>query len=153
MRTGKPWRPVDRVRAAAVKIYLEGLDAAVASRHGYTVVNRVEDADVCVVKIVPGRRAGAAGRGARTGRGRRGQGRGIGGLDTGGEPIVLTLADELLSAVRATMRLKPTVLAIHLDACRGDARELQNVIELAVIHDRPYACARSSRTSTCARRF
>jgi len=101
--------------APAVKIYLEGLDAAAASRHGYTVVNRVEDADVCVVKVVPGRRAGAAGRGAQTGRGRSAQGRGIGGLDTGGEPIVLTLPDELLSPLRATMRLKPTVIAIHLD--------------------------------------
>ena len=101
--------------APAVKVYLEGLDAAIASRHGYAVVSRPEDADVCVVKLVPGRRAGARGEGARSGRGRAGQGRGIGGLDTGGEPIVLTLPDELLSPVRATMRLKPTVVAIHLD--------------------------------------
>jgi beta-glucosidase len=104
---------------AATRIYLEGLDAAVASRHGYTVVDRPEDADVCVVKIVPGRRAGPAAGRAGTGpegpgQG-RGRGRGIGGLDTGGAPIVLTLSDELLSPVRATMRLKPTVVAIHLD--------------------------------------
>ena len=95
----------------AHKIYLEGLDAAVASRLGYTVVNRPDEADICVLRIVPGRRAGGRG----TGRGRPGPGRGIGGFDTGGEPIVLTLPDELLAPVRATMRLKPTVVAIHLD--------------------------------------
>jgi beta-glucosidase len=97
------------------RIYLDGIDRAVASNLGYMVVDDVAAADVCLVNVVPGR---GEGRGRSEGGGRgegRGRGRGIGGLDTGGEPIVLTLPEAQVARVRAMMREKPTIVSIHLD--------------------------------------
>lgn len=99
------------------KVYLEGLDPAIATSHGYTVVDDIAAADVCIVNVVaggaPGQGRGAA-RGQRTGQS-RGQGRGIGGLDTGGQPIVLTLAEAQITRLKALTNQKPTIVSIYLD--------------------------------------
>ena len=96
------------------KVYLEGLDRTIATAHGYTVVDDIATADVCIVNVVAG---GGAGRGRADGRGQRGQGggRGIGGLDTGGEPILLTLAEAQLTHLKSIMSRKPTIASIYLD--------------------------------------
>lgn len=103
--------------AAGRKVYVEGLDPAIATRHGYTVVADIASADVCIVNVIAG--GGSAqgrggGRGQRGGQG-RGQGRGIGGLDTGGEPIVLTLPEAQLTRLRSIMSQKPTIVSMYFD--------------------------------------
>ncbi len=98
------------------KVYLVGLDRAIATAHGYTVVDDVAAADVCIMNVVVG---GGTGQGRGEGRGQRGQGRGqgrgIGGLDTGGEPIVLTLPEAQLTQIQSVMSRKPTIVSIYFD--------------------------------------
>ena len=103
--------------AGGRKVYLEGLDPAIATNHGYTVVDDIAAADVCIVNVIAGGGSGqgrGGGRGQRGGQG-RGQGRGIGGLDTGGEPIVLTLPEAQLTRLRAVMSQKPTIVSMYFD--------------------------------------
>jgi beta-glucosidase len=78
-----------------VRMYVDGVDPAVAARYGYVSTGDPDDADVCVVRIavrssfVPRRR--------------------------GEVPIDLTLPAEVLARVRSVMAKKPTVVALHLD--------------------------------------
>ena len=119
-----------------LKVYLEGLDSSVATRYGYLPAATVEEADVCLLKVVAGTRPSARRNGAAVpsatgpaqvgGRapggappGRRGPGRegarAFGSLNTGGEPILLTLAAEQLEHIRSIMKAKPTVVVMDLD--------------------------------------
>jgi beta-glucosidase len=76
-----------------VRFYVEGVDASVAAQYGFASTANPDDADVCVVRVSPGsvfaRRSEA--------------------------PIDLTLPETTLTRVRALMRKKPTVVALHLD--------------------------------------
>jgi beta-glucosidase len=83
---------------SGIRVFVEGIDPAVAARYGYVSTSNPEDADVCVLRV-------SAGRGG-LGPGRRAQ---------GGTPIDLTLPEATLARVRAVMRRKPTVIALHLD--------------------------------------
>jgi beta-glucosidase len=79
------------------KIYVDGVDPAVAARYGYVSTSGPENADVAVVRVA------AKGSGLLAG-GRRGE-----------VPIDLTLPGDLLEHVRAVMKKKPTIIALHLD--------------------------------------
>ena len=118
------------------RVYLEGVDPQAAAEHGLAVVASPQEADVCLLRVVRGRSAAAGGRGALRGPGAEGapagggrEGRaggqrgvgvpgargGFGDLQTRGEPIDLTLPADQLQALRAAMRVKPTIVALYLD--------------------------------------
>jgi beta-glucosidase len=78
-----------------VRMYVEGVDAAVAARYGYVSTSDPDHADVCVVRV--------AVRGSFVPRTR------------GEVPIDLTLPRETLDPVRSLMRKKPTIVALHLE--------------------------------------
>ncbi len=113
-----------------LKVYLDGLDSAVATRYGCAVAASVDEADVCIVKVSVGGRPGAGrargearsttgsatASGAAPGGGPgREAARAFGSLNTGGQPISLTLPAEQLERIRSIMKAKPTVVVIHLD--------------------------------------
>jgi len=103
-----------------LKMYLEGLDPAVAARYGYVPSATPEEADVCLLKVIVGgrpggRRNGAEGPGPRSAPAGRDVARAMGSLSTGGQPIVLTLAAEQLEHIRSIMKGKPTVVVMNLD--------------------------------------
>jgi beta-glucosidase len=81
-----------------VRMYVEGVDAAVAARYGYVSTGHVEDADVAILRVSAGR--GGLGPGLRA---------------RGAVPIDLTLPAETLTRLRAVLKQKPTVVALHLD--------------------------------------
>ena len=81
-----------------VRMYVEGVDAAVAARYGYVSTGHAEDADVAILRVSAGR--GGLGPGLRA---------------RGAIPIDLTLPAATLARVRAVLRQKPTVVALHLD--------------------------------------
>jgi beta-glucosidase len=82
---------------AGARIYVEGVDPAVAARYGYVSTGGPENADVCVVRVA----------------------RKDGGLLAGGRrgevPIDLTLPGDTVEHVRAVARKKPTIVALQLD--------------------------------------
>jgi beta-glucosidase len=80
------------------RMYVEGIDPAVAARYGYVSTGSLEDADVAILRVSAGR--GAVGPGLRA---------------RGPAPIDLTLPAETLAHVRSVLRRKPTVVALHLD--------------------------------------
>lgn len=80
------------------RMYVEGLDPAVAARYGYVSTASPEDADVCILRVSTPR--GGLGPGLRA---------------RGAVPIDLTLPAETLLRVRAILQKKPTVVALHLD--------------------------------------
>ena len=80
-----------------VRMYVEGIDPVVAARYGYVSTGSPDDADVCILRV-------SAPRG------------GIGPRALGSEaPIDLTLPEATLAPVRAVMRKKPTIVALHLN--------------------------------------
>ena len=81
-----------------LRMYVADIDPAVAARYGYVSTGSPEDADVCILRVTAGR--GAFGPRAASG---------------GGAPIDLTLPEATLARVRAVMRQKPTIVALHLD--------------------------------------
>jgi beta-glucosidase len=81
-----------------VRMYVEGIDAAVAARYGYVSTGDAAEADVAILRVSTGR--GALGPGLRA---------------AGGAPIELTLPEATLAHVRGVMRTKPTIVALHLD--------------------------------------
>ncbi len=116
---------------AGRRVYLEGVDPQVATARGFVVVASPTEADLAIVRMtfsevsseVPGARP-MGGRGAgRPGgagaaaapSGRNPRGAGLGGMNTGGAPIDLTLAPERLAKLRAVMGAKPTVVAMYFD--------------------------------------
>jgi beta-glucosidase len=80
------------------RMYVEGVDPAVAARYGYVSTGSLEDADVAILRVSAGR--GGLGPGLRA---------------RGAVPIDLTLPAETLDRARAVMREKPTVVALHLN--------------------------------------
>jgi len=112
-----------------LKVYIEGLDSAVAPVYGLTRVGSVELADVCILKVTIGGRRGRGGAPSAGGQERRlAEGgtspaertgreaaRAFGSLSTGGEPINLTVPAEQLGHIRSVMKSKPTIVVIHLD--------------------------------------
>jgi beta-glucosidase len=81
-----------------LRMHVEGVDPAVAARYGYVSTGSLEDAEVAILR-------------ASVGRGRLGPGL----RARGAVPIDLTLPGETLARVRAVLRQKPTVVALHLD--------------------------------------
>ncbi len=81
-----------------VRMYVEGIDVAIAARYGYVSTGSLEDADVAVLRVSAGR--GGLGPGLRA---------------RSAVPIDLTLPAETLNRLRAVLRQKPTVVALHLD--------------------------------------
>jgi beta-glucosidase len=123
---------------AGAKVYAEGVDARVLQARGFTVVAAPADADIALLRVtfneqsadVPGGRpmgprpsaAGAPGPGGGAGAppsapavGRNPRGAGLGGMNTGGSPIDLTLAPDRLEKLRAVMKAAPTVVAMYFD--------------------------------------
>ena len=78
------------------RIYLEGVDPAVAARYGYVSTSGPDGADVCVLRVTT-------------------KGGGLLSARRGETPIELTLPVETVEHARSIMREKPTVIALHLD--------------------------------------
>jgi len=104
------------------RFYVEGIDPAVAARYGYVSTSDPATADVCIVRLTVGAsRSEAPGRAPAgalpEGFGAELRRAGAGALlqNAGGQPIDLTVPAEQLEHVRALMRARPTVVAIHLD--------------------------------------
>ena len=101
-----------------VRMYAEGLDAAVAARYGYVSTNNPDDADVCIVRVsaTGGGRPGGGRPGA--GRGGGGGGGGVGGGRPGGgnQPVDLSLPAARLTPIRALMQKKPTIIVMQFDS-------------------------------------
>ena len=79
-----------------LRIFVEGIDPAVAARYGYVSTGEPGNADVCVLRI-------AASGGGLVPRVR------------GEVPIELTLAEATLARVRSLAQKKPTIVALQLD--------------------------------------
>jgi beta-glucosidase len=99
-----------------VRMYVEGLDAAVAARYGYVSTNNPDDADVCIVRVSP--TGGGRPVGGRPGAGRGGGGGGVGvGRPGGGnQPVDLSLPAARLTPIRALMQKKPTIIVMQFDS-------------------------------------
>lgn len=111
------------------RVYAEGVDTALLEARGFKVATSPEDADVALLRMTfAAAPAGGSGRGAGgrraetgdTGPGRASgagapRGGGLGGLNTAGTPIDLTLPAERLAALRQTLRARPTVVAMYFD--------------------------------------
>ncbi|HEX9190252.1 MAG TPA: glycoside hydrolase family 3 N-terminal domain-containing protein, partial [Vicinamibacteria bacterium] len=80
------------------RLYVNGVDPAVAARYGFVSTAGPEGADVCVLRVAPG----------RTGLGPALRARGA-------VPIDLRLPEETLARVLPVLRAKPSVVALHLD--------------------------------------
>jgi beta-glucosidase len=78
-------------------MYVEGIDPVVAARYGYVSTGSPDEADVCILRVS----APAGGIRPRAGG--------------GDAPIDLTLPEAALAPVRAIMRKKPTIVALHLN--------------------------------------
>jgi len=124
---------------AGARVYAEGVDAKVLQARGFTVAAAPADADVALLRVTfnessgeaPGARpagarpagagapgsAGAAASGQPSGApsGRNPRGGGLGGMNTGGAPIDLTLAPDRLEKLRALMKARPTIVAMYFD--------------------------------------
>ena len=110
------------------RMYVEGLDAAVAARFGYVSTNNPDDADVCIVRVSAtgggpgagggGGRGQGGGRGGAGGPGAPGGGRpGGGGFGGGGgQPVDLTIPAARLAPVRALMQKKTTIIVMQFDS-------------------------------------
>jgi beta-glucosidase len=105
------------------RLYVEGIDPAVAAQYGFVSTRGPEGADLCLVRVTVG--AGSPPAGSRRGPGaarpagfgaelRRA---GVGGLlqNASGQPIDLTVPSDQLAQLRTLMRAKPTVVSVHLD--------------------------------------
>lgn len=79
-----------------VRMYIEGVDPAVAARYGYVSTTNPDDAEVCVVRVA-----------AKTDRGYLGQ--------NTGAPLNLTLPAEQVAQVQALMKKKPTVVVMFFE--------------------------------------
>jgi beta-glucosidase len=80
-----------------MRIFVDGIDPAVAARYGFVSTSGPQDADVCVLRVS-----------SRSGLG-------PGQRARGPVPIDLRLPEETLGRVRDVLRRKPTVVALHLD--------------------------------------
>jgi beta-glucosidase len=113
---------------AGVKVYAEGLDAALVKARGLVVVPTMAEADVCILRVAQGNEGGqrrgpgtrASGTGARepasaSASGSAPRAAGLGGMATGGAPIDLTIAPEQLARLRTATQTKATVIVMYFD--------------------------------------
>lgn len=107
-----------------LRMYVEGVDAAVAAQYGYVSTNNPDEANICIVRVSPTGGAIGGGRGAgggRAGAGGAGGGR-PGGFAGGGrpgggnQPVDLTIPAARLTPVRALMQKKPTIIVLQFDS-------------------------------------
>lgn len=103
-----------------VRMYVEGIDTAVAAQYGYVSTSNPDEADVCIVNVsaTGGGRPGGGRPGAgRGGGGRPGRGGAGGGRPGGGnQPVDLTLPAARLSPIRALMQRKPVIIVMQFDS-------------------------------------
>jgi beta-glucosidase len=107
-----------------LRMYVEGLDTAVAAQFGYVSTSNPDDADVCIIRVsATGGGPGGGGRGQDGGRGGAGGGRpGGGGFagggrpGGGGQPVDLTIPAARLAPIRALMQKKPTIIVMQFDS-------------------------------------
>ncbi len=79
-----------------VRLYIEGIDAAVAARYGYVSTNNPDEADVCVVRVAAKNDAGYLGQNT-------------------GAPLGLTLPAAQIAPLQALMKKKPTIIVLFLE--------------------------------------
>ena len=96
-----------------LRMYVEGLDAAVAAQYGYVSTSNPDDADVCIVRVSA---TGGGGRGRGGAGGRPGGGPGGGFAGGGGQPVDLTVPAVRLTPARALMQKKPTIVVMQFDS-------------------------------------
>ena len=77
------------------RMYVEGIDPAVAAQYGYVSTSNPDDAEVCVVRVA-----------AKDG--------GYLGVNTGA-PLELTLPAAQLAPLQALMKKKPTIIVMHFE--------------------------------------
>ena len=102
-----------------LRMYVEGLDAAVAAQYGYVSTSNPDDADVCIVRVSATGGGGRPGGGRGAGGGGRPGGPGaLGGgfAGGGGQPVDLTIPAARLAPVRALMQKKPTIIVMQFDS-------------------------------------
>jgi beta-glucosidase len=79
-----------------VRMYIEGIEAAVAAKYGYVSTTNPADADVCVVRVAAKNDAGYLGQNT-------------------GAPLTLTLPTEQVAQIQALMKKKPTIVVLFLE--------------------------------------
>jgi beta-glucosidase len=79
-----------------VRMYVEGIDPAVAANYGYVSTSNSADADVCVVRVAARNDAGYLGQNT-------------------GAPLTLTLPAEQVAQVQNLMKKKPTIVVLFLE--------------------------------------
>lgn len=100
------------------RMYVEGIDPAVAARYGFVTTAGPGAADVCVVRLRVGGAPAPRGRGEAVPAGLAAEvQRNAGALlrQADGAPIDLTVPAEPLARLRALMKAKPTIVAVHFD--------------------------------------
>lgn len=79
-----------------VRMYVEGVDPAVAAQYGYVSTNNPDDADVCIVRVASSADAGYL------------------GTNRDG-PIELTLPAKQVGPLRGLMKKKPTIIVMQFE--------------------------------------
>ncbi len=79
-----------------VRMYVEGIDPAVAANYGYVSVSNPDDADVCIVRVAAKNDAGYLGQNT-------------------GAPLTLTLPDAQIAPLQTLMKKKPTIVVMFLE--------------------------------------
>ena len=85
------------------RVYAEGVAPALLQARGFVVAASPKEADLALLRVAA----------SRPGGGRRGGG--MGGMNTAGAPIDLSLPAQQLASVRQTLQATPTVVAMYFD--------------------------------------
>jgi beta-glucosidase len=100
------------------RMYVEGIDPAVAAGYGLVTTAGPGAADVCVVRLRVGGGPAPRGRGEAAPAGLAAEVRRTAGAllrSADGAPIDLTVPAEQLARLRTLMKTKPTIVAVHFD--------------------------------------
>ena len=79
-----------------VRMYVEGIDPAVAAQYGYVSTTNPDDADVCIVRVAAQADAGYLGQNT-------------------GAPLELTLPASQLAPLQTLMKKKPTIIVMQFE--------------------------------------
>jgi beta-glucosidase len=79
-----------------VRMYVEGIDPAIAAQYGYVSTSNPDDADVCVVRVAAKNDAGYLGQNT-------------------GAPLTLTLPESQIAPLQTLMKKKPTIVVMFLE--------------------------------------
>ena len=79
-----------------VRMYVEGIDPAIAAQYGYVSTSNPDDADVCVVRVAAKNDAGYLGQNT-------------------GAPLTLTLPESQIAPLQSLMKKKPTIVVMFLE--------------------------------------